>query len=84
MHVLVCSPLPDVSTALYRFEDPAVPAFLLPEAQPISPGDIQLNVDNPITDLDGSETDTGCNGDIVSISSGMLGSKSENKQKLRV
>lgn len=60
------SPQPDISTALFRFYDPAVPAFELPPAQPISPGDIRLNVDNPITDLDGTDTDTACNGDIVS------------------
>lgn len=51
--------------ALYRFEDPAVPGLELPLAQPLSPGDIQLNEGNPIVELHGSMVDNGCNGDLV-------------------
>lgn len=53
--------------ALYRFEDPALPGFELPLAQPSSPGDVRLNEGNPIVELDGSTVDTGCNGDVVSF-----------------
>lgn len=51
--------------AQYRFRDPAMPGLVLPEAQPDSPGDEQLNVNNPIVEIDGSDVDTGCNGDEV-------------------
>lgn len=38
----------------------------MPLAQPFSPGDVQLNEGNAIVELDGSEVDRGCNGDMVS------------------
>lgn len=64
------SPEPDaelLESALYRFEDPAVPGFILPAAGNWAPEeDVWLNVDNPIRDIDGSVTETGCNGEIVS------------------
>lgn len=60
------SPIPDVETALYRFTDPAVPGVIMPLAGNSSPGDIQLNQGNPIVQLDGSDVEIGCNGDIVS------------------
>lgn len=64
-----CSPIPDTEIALYRFEDPAIPSFVLPPANlavNMSPGDIQLNIDNPIVSRDGSDIPWGCNGDLVS------------------
>lgn len=54
---------------LYRFDDPAVPAVVLPASGNFSPGDIQLNEDNPIVLLDGSSIVYGCNGDKVSFDS---------------
>lgn len=64
------SPEPDaglLESALYRFEDPAVPGFILPAAGDWAPEeDVWLNVDNPIRDIDGSYTEAGCNGEIVS------------------
>lgn len=68
------SPEPDIAlleSALYRFEDPAVPGFILPAAGDWAPEeDVWLNVDNPIVDIDGSPTEAGCNGEIVSASAG--------------
>ena len=37
----------------------------MPLAQPFSPGDVRLNEGNAIVELDGSEVDWGCNGDVV-------------------
>ncbi|CAN0261324.1 unnamed protein product [Ectocarpus sp. 12 AP-2014] len=59
------SPTFDVNMALFRFEDPAVPGIEMPLAQPLSPGDTQLNEGNPIVELDGSEVSWGCNGDMA-------------------
>lgn len=53
--------------ALYRFKDPAVPGIVLPLAQPFSSGDLQLNEENPIVELDGSDVDNACNGDQASF-----------------
>eukprot|EP00903_Cladosiphon_okamuranus_P014909 g13805.t1 len=62
------SPEPDaelLESALYRFEEPAVPGFILPAAGNWAPEeDVWLNVDNPIRDIDGSVTETGCNGEV--------------------
>lgn len=55
-----------LESALYRFLEPAVPGVVLPLAGAYSPGDVWLNEDNPIVDIDGSVTDEGCNGEIVS------------------
>lgn len=63
------SPSPGAGVSFYRFDDPALPAFELPPANTAlntSPGDIQLNWDNPIVSIDGSDVPWGCNGDIVS------------------
>ena len=69
-HVLL-SPEPDADllrSALYRFEEPAVPGFILPAAGDWAPEeDVWLNVDNPIVDIDGTPTEAGCNGEIVSL-----------------
>ena len=48
---------------LYAFTDPRYPSFTLPSAQPTSPGDIQLNPDNPIRFANGSSIahGQGCN-----------------------
>lgn len=59
------SPEVDPNMALYRFEHPALPGLELPVAQPFSPGDVRLNEGNPIVELDGSEVDNACNGDVV-------------------
>lgn len=37
----------------------------MPLAQPYSPGDIWLSEGNAIVELDGSDVDWGCNGDMV-------------------
>lgn len=56
-----------LESALYRFDDPAVPGFILPAAGDWAPEeDVWLNVDNPIVDIDGSVTEAGCNGEFVS------------------
>ncbi|CAM9637597.1 unnamed protein product, partial [Choristocarpus tenellus] len=47
----------------YRFEDPAVPSVTMPAAQPDSPGDVQVRIDNDIVEKTGEETETYCNGD---------------------
>lgn len=63
------SPEPDaelLSSALYRFEEPAVPGVVLPAAVPYSPGDTWLNEGNPIVNINGTTTYEGCNGEIVS------------------
>lgn len=60
------SPIPDVTIALYRFDDPAIPGVVLPPSGNSSPGDIQLNHNNSIVQLDGSDVQVGCNGDVVS------------------
>jgi hypothetical protein len=48
----------------YRFKNPGLPSFTLPLAQPNSPGDITLNVNNPIVLADGHSINDGqgCNG----------------------
>ncbi|CAM9377775.1 unnamed protein product [Ectocarpus sp. 12 AP-2014] len=53
-----------LESALYRFEEPAVPGVVLPLAGAYSPGDVWLNEGNPIVDIDGSVTDEGCNGEV--------------------
>ncbi|CAM9591361.1 unnamed protein product [Pylaiella littoralis] len=62
------SPEPDaelLSSALYRFEEPAVPGVVLPAAVPYSPGDTWLNEGNPIVNINGTTTYQGCNGEIA-------------------
>eukprot|EP00904_Undaria_pinnatifida_P013748 jgi/Undpi1/9503/HiC_scaffold_27.g11959.m1 len=59
------SPIPDVTIALYRFDDPAIPGVVLPPSGNSSPGDIQLNHNNSIVQLDGSDVQVGCNGDVA-------------------
>lgn len=46
----------------YQFAAPTLPSFTLPDAQPTSPGDITLNVNNPITLYNGQALEQGCNG----------------------
>lgn len=64
--VAASSPVPEGTAALYRFEGPAVAQVVLPPSGNFSPGDIQLNMNNSIVELDGSEILYGCNGDVVS------------------
>lgn len=47
----------------YRFSDPAVPTFDVPEAAPNSPGEVLLTSDNAIVQKTGEATETNCNGD---------------------
>ncbi|CAN0093763.1 unnamed protein product, partial [Pylaiella littoralis] len=56
---------PDIvgSEAGYRFSDPAVPSFDLPEAAPNSPGDVLLTAGNGVVTRTGATTETSCNGD---------------------
>ncbi|CAF0967779.1 unnamed protein product [Rotaria sordida] len=51
------------STCIYAFTDPFYPSFTLPPAQPNSPGDVQLNKNNPIRLANGSNlaVGQGCN-----------------------
>lgn len=44
-----------------------MPGFVLPAAGNSSPGDTWLNEGNPIVDIDGTTTEQGCNGDVVSM-----------------
>jgi hypothetical protein len=48
---------------IYAFTDPFYPSFTLPPAQPYSPGDVQLNQNNPIRFTNGSSIapGQGCN-----------------------
>jgi len=52
-----------VIKCIYAFTDPFYPSFILPPAQPNSPGDVQLNKNNPIRLADGSSlaAGQGCN-----------------------
>eukprot|EP00752_Nemacystus_decipiens_P017637 g15808.t1 len=56
---------PDVDGAMagYRFADPALPSFDLPEAVPNSPGDVVVTTDNAVVTKTGAATETYCNGD---------------------
>eukprot|EP01119_Soliformovum_irregulare_P001670 TRINITY_DN11406_c0_g1_i1.p1 TRINITY_DN11406_c0_g1~~TRINITY_DN11406_c0_g1_i1.p1 ORF type:complete len:222 (+),score=11.80 TRINITY_DN11406_c0_g1_i1:78-743(+) len=49
----------------YKFQYPQIPSFNLPLPQPNSPGDIQLNVGNPIILMNNASLNPGqgCNGD---------------------
>jgi hypothetical protein len=49
----------------YKFSFPQQPSFILPPAQPYSPGDVTLNPNNPIIMHDGTPLNPGqgCNGD---------------------
>lgn len=47
----------------YRFADPALPSFDLPEAVPNSPGDVVLTTSNSVVTKTGAATETLCNGD---------------------
>lgn len=47
----------------YRFSDPALPSFDIPEAIPNSPGDILLTNNNDVVTKTGAATETYCNGD---------------------
>lgn len=57
------SPDIDGSMAGYRFSDPAVPTFDLPEAVPNSPGEVILTSGSAIVQKTGEATETNCNGD---------------------
>lgn len=47
----------------YRFANPALPSFDLPEAGSNSPGDIVLTTSNSVVTKTGAATETFCNGD---------------------
>lgn len=51
------------SKCIYSFTNPFYPSFILPPAQPYSPGDVQLNQNNPIRFANGSgiAAGQGCN-----------------------
>lgn len=49
----------------FRFSDPALPTFDLPEAVPNSPGDVLLTTGNEVVTKTGATTETFCNGDSV-------------------
>jgi hypothetical protein len=55
-------------TCIYAFTDPFYPSFTLPFAQPNSPGDVQLNKNNPIrlTNKSSLASGQGCNSGIFS------------------
>eukprot|EP00903_Cladosiphon_okamuranus_P017428 g16052.t1 len=57
------SPEIDGAQAGYRFADPALPSFDLPEAVPNSPGDVVLTTGNSVVTKTGAATETYCNGD---------------------
>lgn len=57
------SPAFNGATAGYRFSDPAVPSFNIPEAAPNSPGEVLLTSGNEILTKIGEPTETLCNGD---------------------
>jgi hypothetical protein len=53
------------NTCCYKFSNPQLPLFILPSAQPSSPGDVTLNPQNPIILSNGNPLNSGqgCNGD---------------------
>ncbi|CAF1337656.1 unnamed protein product [Adineta steineri] len=52
-----------ITECIYAFTDPFYPSFTLPPPQPNSPGDVQLNKNNPIRFANGSNlaAGQGCN-----------------------
>lgn len=62
------SPDVDGAAAGYRFSDPALPSFDIPEAVPNSPGDVLLTTSNSVVTKTGATTETYCNGDSAEYS----------------
>ncbi|CAM9948309.1 unnamed protein product [Ectocarpus sp. 6 AP-2014] len=62
------SPDVDGAAAGYRFSDPALPSFDIPEAVPNSPGDVLLTTSNSVVTRTGATTETYCNGDSAEYS----------------